>query len=116
MNCPNCSGELKLETRMIEDEQRTLQICDACGFKAAKNHLKVDELWAWVSVDPTDQNEGVIAFNSPVGPMPMVGADRERMMSMRKFAEQTVQKSGIEVKLLRFTKRSEIEVLKPKSN
>lgn len=115
MKCPNCSGELKFETRMIEGDQRILQVCAACGFKAAKNRLKVDELWAWVSVDPEDQNEGIIAFESPMGPMPMVGADRERMMSMKKFAEQTAQKSGIEVKLLRFTKRNEIEILKPKT-
>jgi hypothetical protein len=43
----------------------------------------------------------------------MVGADQERMMSMRVIAEQVAKNSGIKVKLLRFSTRNEIETLHP---
>ena len=98
---------------MVGKNQRTFEVCTACGFSTGKNHLKVNEMWVWVSVDSEDQNEGVIAFDSPMGPMPMVGADKDRMMSLRHLAEQTAKKSGIEVKLLRFSERVEIEVIRP---
>lgn len=114
MKCPNCAKALKLETKIVGDRQQIAEVCQLCGFVAPKNYLKVDEIWAWVSVDPADKNEGVISFNSQVGPMPMVGADKDRMMSMRPLAEQIAKNSGIEVKLLRFTTRSEIETISSK--
>lgn len=113
MKCPNCSNELKTETRMVGETQRIYDVCSSCGFEAGKNYLKVEEIWAWVSVDPQDQNEGIITVNSPMGPMPMVGADKERMKSLRELAEQAAKNAGIEVKLLRFSTRSEIEIIPP---
>jgi hypothetical protein len=113
MKCPNCSKEVRLETRVFGDAQRVFQVCKSCEFDAAKNHLKIEELWAWVSVDAKDQNEGIITVGSPMGPLPMVGADKDRMLSMRQIAEQAAKNAGIEVKLLRFSTREDIETLRP---
>jgi hypothetical protein len=88
-------------------------VCDECGFRAGKNYLKINELWAWVSVDAEDQNEGIITLGSSMGPLPMIGADKERMLSMRQLAGQAAKNSGIQVKLIRFTTREDIETLGP---
>ncbi len=110
--CPNCRKKLTLEcTEFMNGEAHMLMACDACGFSAPKNHLVIQELYAYVSVDPEDQNEGIIAMATPSGPLPLVGADIDRMKSLRKVAEDVAERSKIQVKLLRFSVREEIEVI-----
>lgn len=113
MNCPNCAKATRLETQLVGSDQRVFEVCDDCGFRAGKNYLKINELWAWVSVDAEDQNEGIITLGSPMGPLPMIGADKDRMLSMRQLASQAAKNSGIQVKLIRFTTREDIETLSP---
>lgn len=75
-----------------------------------KNYLRITELWAYVSVDPSDGNEGVIGAPIPgIGHMPMVGADEQRMKSLRPFIEKL--KGEVPIKLIRFTHREDIETL-----
>lgn len=72
--------------------------------------LRIDELYAYVSVND-DGDEGLCAFVADDGSwMPMVAADEARVEQMRPIA-QGIVRQGIPVRLLRFSTRSEIEVL-----
>lgn len=71
--------------------------------------FKIQSLWAFVSVDPKDGEEGVVASLGKEGWRPMVGADEARVKSLWPLALDIEKKSGVPVKLLRFTSREEIE-------
>lgn len=74
---------------------------------------KVHEMYAYVAEDESGE-EGIIAYPSAYGPMPMIGADRERMRSLRSFAEDAAQVRGKPVELRRYhLVESEIEIIKP---
>lgn len=72
---------------------------------------KIDEILAYIAKDPSDGTEGIISVISESGPLPMVGADREKMLFHRPLALEIAKKKGIKVTLLRFSKREELEVL-----
>lgn len=74
---------------------------------------KVHELWAYIAEDELGE-EGIIAFQFESGPMPLIGADRERMASMRYLAELSANMHHKPVELRRFhLVASEIEVIQP---
>lgn len=74
-------------------------------------NYRITELFAFVAVDH-DGDEGVIGFRHPSGDwLPLVGADMERIESLKPFAMKTAAASGKPVKLLRFKVREEIETL-----
>ena len=72
-----------------------------------KGQLRIDEMFAFTCIDD-DGTEGIPAFNSPMGPMPMVGADLARIESLRPIAEQLARSHKIT--LVKFTNRVELEV------
>lgn len=74
---------------------------------------KITELYAWVTADTDENDEGVPCVHSPVGPLPLMGADLERAKSLRGFAEQVAQKSGRPVRLIRSTGIEVIDVVQP---
>lgn len=74
---------------------------------------KIAELWAWVSTDNDENDEGVIGWNSKMGWLPLVGADKARVESLRQLAQQTATITGKPVKLVKFTTRVEVEVVAP---
>jgi hypothetical protein len=68
--------------------------------------LRVDEIFAFVSED-ADGDEGICAFVGEGGMwMPMVCADMARVDSLRPMAKAIRQKTGMKIKLVRFSKRS----------
>lgn len=76
---------------------------------------RIDEIWAWVSSD--GEGEGILA--APIGngssvTMPLVGADAARMKSLRPAAVAIADAFGVEVKLVRFSVREDIEQIQPK--
>jgi len=84
--------------------------------------LRIEELWAWVSLDPVDNQEGVIGveMRDPLGRpdrtvfVPMVGADRERIESYRSYVENIVKTTGVPARLIRYAKvDEELEILTP---
>jgi hypothetical protein len=77
-----------------------------------QGQLLISEVWAYIVLDD-DGTEGIPAFASPMGPMPMVGADEERMRSLRGIAEGIARDMGKQVTLCRFSVREEIEKLLP---
>jgi len=72
----------------------------------------IDALYAWVATDP-DGGEGVCGANIPGlgGMVPLVGADMDRVKSLRPFAEATRAASAYPVRLVRFSRRDDLELL-----
>ena len=76
----------------------------------------IDALFAWVATKP-DGGEGLCAASLP-GPidgrpmmMPLVGADLDRMRSLRDFAEMTRKLTGRPVRLVKFSHHEDLEIL-----
>ena len=63
----------------------------------------ITTLYAWVATEP-DGGEGVCSMILPNGMhMPLIGADRARVESLRSAAERTRRMSGYPVKLKMFS-------------
>jgi hypothetical protein len=74
---------------------------------------RLSTLTAFVAVDPADDSEGIVAANIGGMQMPLIGADDERVMQLRPYAEAAVRLSGQPVKLVRFTVREDIDTITP---
>jgi hypothetical protein len=75
---------------------------------------KISALYAWVAEEP-DGGEGVCSaemelFGKPVH-MPLVGADLDRVKSLRHHAETLRRATGWPVRLVRYAHREEMEEL-----
>lgn len=78
--------------------------------------LRIEQMYAFVALDPEDDTEGIIGFQAAPGPsgmMPMVGADMERVDDLRPMAQAIATRTGLQVRLLRFEVRTELEVIEP---
>lgn len=70
---------------------------------------RIDAIYAWIATEP-DGGEGVCAHSMPrLGLVPLVGADRERVESLRPFARAVAKQSGCPVRLVCFTTRNVLE-------
>ncbi|HEY6393985.1 MAG TPA: hypothetical protein VIX12_01135, partial [Candidatus Binataceae bacterium] len=80
---------------------------------AMSEKLYLEEMFAFVSED--DHGEGLACLDDPASGMmvPMVGADREMMDYLREMAKAIAQSRGVAVKLVKFSKREELEVIIP---
>jgi hypothetical protein len=82
---------------------------------APKNTIFITEIWAFVSVDPEDNMEGVLS--APLmGPgsqvplqMPLIAADKNRLDSLWPVARRIAEITGKKCKLVRFHNREDIE-------
>jgi hypothetical protein len=73
----------------------------------------IDEMFAFVSVDEHGE-EGLIGTLTCIGWVPKGGsADMAREDSLRAMARQAAQVCGHDVKLVRFSNRTELETFKP---
>ncbi len=79
----------------------------------AGGQLRIDEMFAFIQLDPLDNTEGVIAFLSADGWMPMVGADMARVEKLRPMAQEVADATGRPVQLVKFSTREELEMLRP---
>jgi hypothetical protein len=73
---------------------------------------KIERLYAWVATEP-DGGEGVCGAYVPElgGLVPLVGADRERIESLRDHAAITRKASGYPVRMVEFSTRTNMEEL-----
>ena len=71
---------------------------------------KIEEIWAWIS-DEGEGDEGIIAARIGDSWMPLVGADKLRIESLRDIAEETAKSTGRPVNLIKFSVREDMEVL-----
>ena len=79
----------------------------------ARGQLRIDEMFAFIQLDPLDNTEGVIAYLSEQGWMPMVGADMARVEYLRPLAQNVADDTGRPVQLVKFSTREELEMLRP---
>lgn len=70
----------------------------------------ITEMWAWVCTEP-DGGEGIPAFEMNGHVMPLMGADKLRIESLRPMA-QKVLGQGLPVKLLKFSNMEVMEELR----
>lgn len=77
---------------------------------------------AFVAVDPANGDEGICSMRLPAKnihgknesvEMPMIGADEDRVRSLKKYAEGMSKQWGITIKLVRFSSREDLETIKP---
>ncbi len=79
-------------------------------FHQPRNTLaKITEIWAVVSVDPEDENEGVCAMKMGDSWMPMIAADPKRLEFIKAQAARLAAATGQKMKLVKFTTREEVE-------
>ncbi len=79
-----------------------------------KNTRMCTEVWAWLSVDPSDQTEGVLArsFINPLGQtvlMPFIGADEANIRSFLPEVRRMKAISKNPIRLVKFTNREVVE-------
>jgi hypothetical protein len=75
--------------------------------------LRVDALYAWVSLDDGDGNEGIIGYPGPLGLAPAIGADRERVEQLRPIMEAAAAMHSHPIELRRFSVMTVIDTLPP---
>ena len=75
----------------------------------AGENLLIKSMSAYVAMDPTDNTEGIIAFEQNDTWRPMVGADQEMIESLRPIATRIARQQGIKVSLVRFSQREVVE-------
>lgn len=74
---------------------------------------QITELYAWICKE-ADGGDGLPAVDLGGGfPMPMIGADRARVESLRPFAAEIVLTMGHPIKLVRFHQMEVLEELEP---
>ena len=75
---------------------------------APKNEMpRIDCLWAFLSVDEADGNEGVCAVNFPglPGLTPLIAADQRRLDLITPIAEDLARTTGRVLRLVKFYNR-----------
>jgi hypothetical protein len=76
---------------------------------------RIEEMFAFVVADTGPDDEGIPAFCGPDGVWrPMVGADMARVQSLREHAQAIADVTGKPIKVLRFSRRSQVEVIEPR--
>jgi hypothetical protein len=71
---------------------------------------RIETICAWIATEPHG-GEGVCSVQAGDTHLPMIGADGERIESLRRYAERVRRMTGYPVRLVRFTQRVEIEEL-----
>jgi len=67
--------------------------------------LRITELYAFVSKDENG-HEGIMGFQTPDGNMmPMIGADVERVESLKPYADMISEKMGVGYEIRYFIQR-----------
>lgn len=70
-------------------------------------------MFAWVTTDKDENDEGIIGFRFGDQWMPLVGADKARIQSLKAQALAVATSTGKPVKLIHFSVREELEIITP---
>jgi len=71
---------------------------------------KITEMFAFVTWNKDPDDEGVIGFRSPAGWVPMVGADMDRVESLKSIADDITKVHGKPYIIKKFKLVEEIKV------
>ena len=70
---------------------------------------RITEMFAFISEDKGPDDEGVVGMSAGQWMLPLVGADMDRVDSLRPYALDIAGKTGKKIKLVRFTNREDLE-------
>jgi hypothetical protein len=70
----------------------------------------IDRIYAWIAVEP-DGGEGILSAQIGEVHMPLVGADKERIESLREYAKMIHLKTLYPIKLVVFETKTILEEL-----
>ena len=71
----------------------------------------IEQMYAFLAQD--EEGEGVVSIRVGDQHYPMVGADMARVDQFRPLARQMAQQTGVPIRVVTFTTRTEIEVIEP---
>ncbi len=74
---------------------------------------KIEVIYAFISIDEGPEGEGIVAALMGDKWMPLVGADMDRVESLRPLAMEVSRITGKRIVLARFGDREDLEELKP---
>lgn len=76
--------------------------------------FRVQKLWAYLSVDPADNAEGIIGAKLGETWMPLIAANEERLTSLRGMLDDlmpALRRRGMTVRLASFELRTDVETI-----
>jgi len=74
---------------------------------------RIETMYAFITEDKNPDDEGIIAMHRGTGWIPLVGADMERVESLKPIAQGIARQIGKNIKIVRFETRKEIGVIRP---
>jgi len=103
MKCPNCATECEL----VNVKSKLSYEC-GCGFSCPTNHKYINEIYTFISKD-SDGNEKILNYTTTMlNRRPMVTADRSTLEELKVIAREIPTTKGVNIRLLKFTTRTEI--------
>ncbi len=81
------------------------------GIHAPPNESEIEQLWAFVSVDPG--GEGICAAMIGGTAFSMVTASERNLARLKQLAAELAKAGGKSIKLIRFTAREDVMEFKP---
>lgn len=78
--------------------------------------FEIKAIHAFVTKDNPGGDEGIIGMATQAGWIPLIAADQERLEQLREYAQEFADKHGLNIKLVRFTQREDIEEIKSKGS
>lgn len=82
---------------------------DAAFFQQPPGTMpRITEIWAYLAVDPTDHNEGVIGMMTDLGWVPFVCADKARFDALLPIAKRVAREQRLTVRVAHFTNREDV--------
>lgn len=75
--------------------------------------MKIDKMYAFIATDET--GEGLVAFPGPVGMLPMVGGDLDKVEQFMGIAQQISNTSGRVITVAEFSVRTDKDIIYPEA-
>lgn len=76
---------------------------------------RITEMFCFAVSDKDNDDEGVPAVPSPLGPMPLVGADVSRIDSLMSRAQMVADELGRPLRIYKFSHREQIGEVTPRA-
>lgn len=106
MICPNCTTELVVRPN-------DLLVCLYCPFTYTPNTKMVDEIFAWLSVDPKTRLEGIMTLiDEKAGKqtlIPLINSNIDSLTNLESLVKRARKNSGMKAVLVRFTRNNLIK-------
>lgn len=103
-------NNVRAERDRFRAENEKVKAMSVEMYHVPKNEMPcINSIWAFVSVDPGDGNEGVCAATIGGVTLPLIAADERRLAILTPIAENIALRTGRVVQLVRFHQREVIK-------